>query len=344
MNAGAHNHQPAGIEAISYYLPPEQLTNEKLSSEFPEWSVDKIAAKTGIHTRHIAAPDVCASDLAYESAIKLFAEHNLNPQEIDFLLLCTQSPDYFLPTTACLLQERLGLPTTIGALDFNLGCSGYVYGLSLARSLIASGDAKNVLLITAETYSKFIHPKDKSVRTLFGDAAAATLIKAGGKGKIGTMIFGTDGRGGENLIVKKGGSRLSTIDAPSHEIEDEYGNIHNDQCLYMNGAEIFNFTLATVPASVNKLLLQTGWALDEVDLFVFHQANRYMMEALRKLLKIPAEKFQIFMEDCGNTVSSTIPIALYHAHLAQKIKPGSKVMLLGFGVGYSWAGCALAFH
>ena len=199
------------IEAIEFYLPEAVLSTDQLATEFPEWSAEKIDAKTGILERHIAAPDECASDLAVKAAEKVFKSGVCSPDSIDYLLLCTQSPDYFLPTTACLLQDRLGLRTSSGAVDFNLGCSGYVYGLGLAQGLIASGQAARVLLITAETYSKYIHHKDKSVRTIFGDAAAATVIGATHSAEplFGPFVYGTDGRGAHNLIVKTGAARAA---------------------------------------------------------------------------------------------------------------------------------------
>lgn len=328
----------AAIEAIEYYLPEKVLTTADLSAEFPEWSVEKIDTKTGIQERHIAGPEECASDLAVKAATKLFESGVCSRQSIDYVLLCTQSPDYFLPTTACLLQDRLGLPTHCGALDFNLGCSGYVYGLGLAQGLIASQQAAGVLLITAETYSKFIHPKDKSVRTIFGDAAAVTLLTAtdGDAPSIGPFIYGTDGRGGENLIVKTGGSRAARSTQSAVIAGDESGNQRSPDNIFMDGGEIFTFTLSAVPESVNALLEKSGHSLEDVDLFVFHQANRYMLEHLRKKLKLPAEKFVISMSHCGNTVSSTIPIALKQAVEAGRLKSGALVMLLGFGVGYSW--------
>ncbi len=333
----------AYIKAISYYLPPDILSNELLAGQFPEWSVEKISSKTGIRERHIAAADICSSDLAYESVKMLFTEHNINPGEIDFILLCTQSPDYFLPTTACLLQDRLNIPTTAGALDFNLGCSGFVYGLSLANSLIKAGEAENVLLITAETYSKFINPQDKSVRTIFGDAAAACLISKSENNTIGPFIYGTDGSGGQNLIVKEGGMRTPTNLSSSEEKVDEYGNVHNAANLYMNGGEIFIFTLKSVPSLISNLLQKANLSMDDIGLFVLHQANKYMLEALRKKIHIPEDKLFIYMEDVGNTVSSTIPIALYHALKEKRIFAGIKVMVVGFGVGYSWAGTIMQF-
>ncbi|HMH45528.1 MAG TPA: ketoacyl-ACP synthase III [Pyrinomonadaceae bacterium] len=330
----------AAIKAIEYYLPREVLSNQQLSSEFPEWTMDKIEEKTGILERSIAAKEECSSDLGIEAARKLFASGACRSDEIDFLLLCTQSPDFFLPTTACLMQERLGIPRDAGALDFNLGCSGFIYGLGLAQGLIETGQAKNVLLITAETYSKFMNPGDKSVRTIFGDAAAATLIRELDSGQnpslpnIGPFIYGTDGRGGDNLIVRNGGMRNPRSGCPA--TPDNQGNYRSDDNLYMNGSEIFAFTLRVVPNSVSSLLSRAGKRLEDIDLFVFHQANRYMLDHLRKKLNIPEEKFYIALRHCGNTVSSTIPIALKEALEEGKLKAGKIIMLVGFGVGYSW--------
>jgi 3-oxoacyl-[acyl-carrier-protein] synthase-3 len=331
------------IKAISYYLPEKRRSNENISEQFPEWSMDKIGAKTGISERHITAPDEFSSDMAVTVAEQLFSEYNIDRNTIDFLLLCTQSPDYFLPTTACILQDRLKLPTSAGALDFNLGCSGFVYGLGIAKGLISGGMAKNILLITSETYSKFIHPKDKSNLTIFGDAAAATLVSANtGLCTMESFVFGTDGAGAENLILKQGGLRYP-VQQNSEDIIDEYGNVRNERYLYMNGSEIFNFTIELVPMLATQVLQKADLNIDDIDLFVFHQANKYMLNHLRKKIGIPEDKFYMYMENCGNTVSSTIPIALYEANKVGKIKPGAKVMLAGFGVGYSWAGCVLDF-
>jgi 3-oxoacyl-[acyl-carrier-protein] synthase-3 len=321
----------AAIGAVEYHLPEGTLSNEDLEQAFPDWSVARVAAKTGILNRHIAAEDVCASDLAVAAARKLFAAGACRPDEVDFLLFCTQSPDHPLPTTACLLQDRLGLPTSAGALDFNLGCSGFVYGLGLAKGLIETGQAGNVLLLTAETYSKFLRPDDRSVRSLFGDGGAATLIRGrtdaapDGLPWIGPFVFGTDGKGKDNLIVPAGGLRRRLNGAGS------------DGHLSMNGPEIFTFTLQAVPRAVHDLLARAGKTMGEVDAFVFHQANRYMLEHLRDKLGIPPEKFVVEMAHCGNTVSSTVPIALKEAVTGGQLRAGALVMLVGFGVGYSWA-------
>lgn len=242
-----------------------------------------------------------------------------------------------------MLQDRLGVPKDAGALDFNLGCSGFVYGLGLAKGLIESGQARSVLLITADTISKLIHPEDKSVRLLFGDAGAATLVQGTSVGDvenfgsplIAPFVFGTDGRGTENLIVRAGGTR-KRCSGNGEGKADQTGNAFPSNCLYMNGPEIFTFTLQTVPQLLNQLLSRSGRKLQDIDLFVFHQANQFMLEQLRKKLNIPTEKFVIAMRHSGNTASATIPIALKCALQAGRLKAGALVMLAGFGVGYSW--------
>jgi 3-oxoacyl-[acyl-carrier-protein] synthase III len=320
------------IKAIEYYLPERTLSNEQLASEFPDWSIEKIQEKTGISQRHIAADSQYVSDLATKAAEKLFQNGICKPSDIDFILFCTQSPDYALPTTACLLQHSLGIPTHAGALDFNLGCSGYVYGLSLAKALIATEQAHCVLLVTAETYSKYIDPADKSVRTIFGDGASASLISGDffpsgvkqGAFQIGQFVFGTDGRGGQNLIVKNSGA---------HALP---GNGQSSPTLYMNGPEIFSFTLNVVPSMIEQLLIKANLTPDDINFYIFHQANLYMLEHLRKRINIPLEKTIVCLETCGNTVSSTIPIAFKEANNQERFRNGMRIMLVGFGVGYSW--------
>jgi len=329
------------ITHISYFLPEKTLTNDDLAIEYKSnWNSKKIYKKTGIKSRHIAATET-TSQLAVQAAEKLFSESGFPKDKIDFLLLCTQSPDYFLPTTACIVQDILGLPTSCGAFDFNLGCSGFVYGLAITKGLIAGGMAKNVLLLTVETYTKYIHPKDKSVRTIFGDGAAATLIthEEGDPCKIGEFVFGTDGKGASNLIVPAGAMAMPKSEETAKEMVDEQGNVRSLNNLYMNGPEIFNFTLDIVPDTVKSLLARAKLSMDDIDLFVFHQANKFMLDSLRDKIGIPEEKFYLNMEDKGNTVSATIPIAMKDALDEGRIRRGDKLMLVGFGVGYSWAGC-----
>jgi 3-oxoacyl-[acyl-carrier-protein] synthase III len=335
----------ARLKDISIYLPDTVLLNDELAAIYPEWPAEKIFEKTGICQRHIAAPEQTASDLAFEAANNLFSQKNVSPDEVDFLILCTQAPDHALPTSACILQDRLGLSKQTGALDINLGCSGFVYGLSLAKGLIETGAARCVLLLTADTYSKYIHPMDKSVRTLFGDAAAATAIVAeqSAQEAIGPFVFGTDGSGAKNLIVQAGLYRMPKNAETAIDETDASGNVRSLENLYMNGAEVMAFSLKEVPKAVNALLEKAGRSKDNIDFYILHQANKFMLEALRKKLKVEEDKLPILVEDCGNTVSSTIPIALFKLIAQGRLHRGQQLMLIGFGVGYSWAACLLNF-
>lgn len=327
---------------IAYYLPEKVLANEKLAALYEGWTAEKILAKTGIASRHVVAEHETALDLAERAANQLFDE-GVDKHTIDFVLLCTQSPDYKLPSSACLLQHRLGLSRGCGALDYDLGCSGFVYGLSLAKGLVVSGAAKNVLLVTAETYTKYIHPMDKSVRTIFGDGAAATLVDEVACKEIGAFSLGTDGKGAENLIVRTGGARCATD--PSAPVEtDASGNRRTINNVFMAGPEIFNFTLEIVPTTMAEVLTKNGLQKGDIDLFVFHQANAFMLDTIRKVNLIPREKFYIDLEDTGNTVSSTIPIALHRAAAKGVLKSGMRVMIMGFGVGLSWGATILTWR
>lgn len=324
------------IVAIASHLPEQVLSNDDLAALYPSWPADKILDKTGVQTRHIAAPGETAVDLAQAAAEALFARGRVSPADIDYLLFCTQAPDHILPTSACLLQRRLGLRTDIGALDFNLGCSGFVYGLSMAQALIASGQARRVLLLTADTYSKLIHPMDRGVRSLFGDGAAATLVEAveTDAPALGPFVFGTDGSGAENLIVPAGGFRRPRSPETAVVAEDASGNLRSADHLYMNGAAIMTFTLGAVPAAIDQLLARAGAKLDDFDAVVLHQASAFILDRLRRKLAVPEDRFVVALRDWGNTVSSTIPMAL--EPLVRDGRP-RRVLLVGFGVGYSWA-------
>ena len=332
----------AYIKAISYYLPERVVTNEELVKAFPEWSVEKVAQKVGVNSRHLAASDETAGDMAEKAARRLFEEYHIQPESIDFLLLCTQSPDYFLPSTACILQDRLGIPTSAGAFDYNLGCSGCIYGMAVAKGLIAAGIAKNILLLTAETYNKYLHPEDKSNRSIFGDGAAACLISTEGFAEIQDFVLGTDGKGADNLIVKTGAARHMLPTGKSQE--DDEGHIWYDDYLYMNGGAIFNFTLDAVPGMIQQLLEKHHLSQDDINYYVFHQANKFMLSTIRKFCVLPKDKFYINLENVGNTVSSTVLIGLKDCIERQVIKPNDTVMIAGFGVGLSWGGTILRFQ
>lgn len=329
------------IKAISYYLPENILTNEELAKEFPEWTTEKIEKKLGIKVRHITNENETAADMAVAAAERLFLEYGLERSEIDYLLFCTESFDYILPTTACLIQQRLALSNSIGVMDVGLGCSGWIASLSVAKGLVAAGIARNVLLLTAETYSKYLHPRDKGNRTIFGDGAAATWIGDSGIAKIGNFSFGTDGRGSENLIVKSGGSRHKM---PYNDLVfDDFGNPKSSDYIYMDGPAILNYTLDRIPTLVYDVLNKNQLAIDDINLHVYHQANKYIADLQRRKMRIELEKYYHCYENSGNTVSSTIPIALREALNDGSIMKGYKVLSVAQGLGYTWGGVALFF-
>lgn len=324
------------LRAIECCVPEQVLTNAELAEIYPEWTAERIVKKLGIVERHIAGADETAADLGVKAARALFASGVCQPSDIDYLLFCSQTPDYFLPTSACIMQDTLGIPQSAGALDYNLGCSGYIYGLSLAKGLIETDQANNILLVTADTYSKLFHPQDKSVRTVFGDGATATFIQGVNleKPAIGPFVMGTDGRGARNLIVATGAFRQRN--ATAQPSVDASGNLQSESHLYMNGGEIFTFTAEIVPKVVGDLLVKARLQKEEIDLFIFHQANKYLLDFLRKKCGIQEDRFVVYLRNFGNTVSSSIPIALKHCVDTGILCEGMTIMLVGFGVGYSW--------
>ena len=323
----------AAIGPIAVHLPEKIETNDQLQAEHPRWNMDLIAEKTGIKQRHIAGAAECSSDLGVAAAEKLFRDHAVDPATIDYLLFCTQTPDYALPTTACLIQHRLGLPTSIGALDFNLGCSGYVYGLSLADALIQSGTARRILLITAETYTKLIDPADRSLRTIFGDGAAATLIEAHDQPSLKGFHFGTDGSGADTLLASGCGFRPA---------EDAIRPRHKKRWksdLYMDGPSLINFTVGKVPDLADQILAAAKITLDDVSFLLFHQATYKMLNQLQQILNVREDQVPILLQNVGNTVSSTLPILINQMRQRGDMTCDMKNLLVGFGVGWSWAGC-----
>jgi len=322
------------IKAIEYVYPKNPITNEDLGYMYPDYDFSKFANKVGIEIRYWVKENETALDLAVEACEKIFLK--IRREEIDYILYCTQSPEYFLPTTACILQNKLDLRKDVGALDFNLGCSGFTTGVSLAKGLISSGQVRNVLLVTAETYSKYIHPQDRSNKGIFGDAAAATLISYSEDECIGEFLFGTDGSGYDKLIVKNGCSRFG-FDSNAEEVAYGTNNLYTDNHLYMNGPEIFNFTNKIIPDFTKDILAKNNLNLLDPSQYVFHQANAFMLNFLRNKIKIEQDKFFIDLRDGGNTVSCTIPIAL-KKYLSSKDSIDENIIIVGFGVGLSWSG------
>jgi 3-oxoacyl-[acyl-carrier-protein] synthase III len=326
---------------IASYLPEQILHNSEFESL--GWSVRRIEQKTGIVERRISGPDEFALDLAEHACRNLFSMPEVDPGAMDYLIYCTQSPDYLIPNNSSILQNRLGLPTTMAAIDITQGCSGYLYGLSLAKGVLQSGQSERVLLVTTETYSKHINPLDRSARSVFGDGATATCLDRDDAERIGHFVFGTDGSGADNLCVRNFGLRHRDDMAAAVEREDESGNVRSESNLFMNGPEIFSFTLRVIPQAVEAALHRSGLEMDAIDLFIFHQANGFMLEHLRAKMEIPPDKFPVMMRETGNTVSSTIPLVIERLMAEGKLDEGTRTLVAGFGVGYSWAATTLDF-
>lgn len=332
------------IEHISCYYPEKQLSNDELGKLFPGFKIQELTRLTGVHSRHITAHDETSVDMGVKAVMQLLEDTNVDRTEIGYLLFCSAGGDYITPPSACILHDRVGLPANCGAMDFNQGCTGFLYGLSLADSLIGAGQATKVLLVTAEAITKTIHPKDKANRSIFGDAAAATLLSAREDTTMARdFVFGTDGSKHEQIIIRQGRERFPSLGFPEGDFIDVQGNVRNHANFYMNGAEVFNFSVAKAPELVNELLNRYQLSFDQVDLFIFHQANQIILETIGRKLKIPKQKLIIEIEQTGNTVSSTIPIALKQLEQKGILKRGMTLLLGGFGVGFSWGGTLLKY-
>ncbi len=330
------------ILAVDYTLGEETLSYEELEQRFGAAAMKKVFSGAGIRNRRVAPRGVCGSDLALDAAKKLIERHAVDPAAIDLLIFCTQTPDYLMPTTACLLHDKLGLRKECACFDINLGCSQYVYGLSVANGMIVSGAASRALVLTGDTMSHTVNPMDRSAAPLLGDAGSATLLGMvnDGAGFLGFEL-GTDGSGAQYLMLPSSGFRLPVCAGTAVETTDAEGNVRSPQNFYMNGAAVFHFAISTVPKTIDRLLSRLGFSMEQVDLFLFHQANKYMLDYLVKKMRIPAEKTHFFLEEIGNTSGTTVPVVLTEAWRAGKAKPGGLVVLMGFGVGLSWAATAI---
>ncbi len=327
------------IQASHYHVPEKRLTLDDLSQRFDPKKMLAVAESSGIFERRVAESDVCGSDLAFQAAQELVEAYNIDTDSINAVLFCTQSPDYLLPTTACLLQDRLGIHKNCVAFDINQGCSQYVYGLYVATSIIRSEMAENVLLLTGDTPVKSLHPDDQSTVPLFGDAGTASLISATDEpGGISFFEMGSDGSHPEYLIIPAGGSRQPCSPKAFEPVIGKDGNPKTPMNLHLDGKSIFIFAIKIVPQMISNLLEKANLKLDDIDLFIFHQANRLMIETIMKKVKIPFEKTHYCLKYVGNSGGSTVAMAYTEAWRAGKLKPGKKVMFLAFGVGLSWGG------
>ena len=324
------------IKSIAYSLGTNRVDNQSLEHENPTWEMKKIVERTGVFSRPIALPDETALDLGERAVLNLFKLYPSLAGEIDTLIFCTQTPDYLLPGNAVLLHGRLGLPQNIMAFDISHACSGYIYGVGIGKSLIQSGMAGTVLLVTADTYSKLLHPEDRSTRPIFGDGAAATILSAGGGLVIIDMAFYTDGTKADRFIIESGGAKKKVPSGQLASKVDGSGRVRSEEHIYMDGLGVLSFFNSVVPKSVKKILEENNLSLDDVSVFLFHQASRLALEGIQKSLSIPKEKMIIDIEDTGNLVSSSIPVAFSRALKKAVIKPGQLVVVCGFGVGLSW--------
>lgn len=333
-----------GIDAIAYSLGKVTVTNKQLHTENPYWDMSKTLERTGVISRPIAGPGVTALDLAHEAAIEVLKKLELNASDIDALIFCTQTPDHVLPPNSSLLHGRLDMPTEVMAFDISHACSGFMYSLGIARSLIASEAAHRVLVITADTYSRLVHPVDRSIRPLFGDGAAAAVVSAHKPCMtILDMHFGTSGKHADRFIVKNGGARHTASMLDEDVVPDRSGRIDSPNHIHMDGIGVLSFFNNAVPAAVRKILTQNNKSLDDVSLFVFHQASQLALEGIARSLKIPESKMVIDMADTGNLVSSSIPVVLAKLLANGAFAKGQLVVLCGFGVGLSWATALVQF-
>jgi 3-oxoacyl-[acyl-carrier-protein] synthase-3 len=313
------------INKVTYYLPENTVDCFELDKEKPEWKISEKFAKTGVRYLHHAAADETTLDMACKAAEKALE----NIEELpDTIIVCTQTPDRLLPHCAAMLQDRLGLPKSTLCFDLNLGCSGYGYGLGTAYSYLESGLSKRVLLVTVDNYSKVVSPDDSKCYILFSDGASATIIDRPKQKPI--FRFGTDGARSEAIVCKNSGISVVTDHTEDTTIAKPL--------FEMDGYGVFLFTLGTIPTEITKLLKTADLNLDDIDLFVFHQASRFVLESIGNKLQIPKEKLIIDLEEVGNTTSSSIPIALKRAEESGKLKRGNKVLTFGFGIGLSWSG------
>ena len=333
--------QGVRIAGIASAVPSSVMTLDDDIRAFGEDDSRRIFKNTGVRVRHVTKAGMCTSDLCVPAAERLLRDLAWPRNSIDLLVLVTQGSDYPLPATACLLQHRLGLSSGCAAFDVNLGCSGYVYGLSVAASFLMGGGFRRALLMVGDMSSCSAAPQDRSVSPLFGDGAAVTALEADASAPPMVFVLGTDGSGAPHLILPVGGSRRRRSPGSNERTLRSDGNIRSDEDVYMNGLEVLTFTLNNVPPLIKAIHEASGWSNDDVDHFVFHQASVFMLKTLARSVGLPMSKFVVGMEDYGNTSSASIPLAIC-AKLREGLEGHSKKLILaGYGVGWSWGAVAL---
>lgn len=326
------------IRGISACVPKDTINNQFDSIFTSEEEAKKFIDTTGIANRHsVLDRDLCTSDLCMEAANQLLANLKWDRSEIDCLIFVTQTPDYILPATSCILQHKLGLPNDCYAMDVSLGCSGWVYGLSVISSLLNSGTMKKGLLLAGDTTTVTKSARDKSTFPLFGDAGTATAVEFS-PGSTGIKFnFGTDGKGYDAIIIPDGGFRNFFSPESLFVSEVEEGIFKNRLQSILNGPAVFTFGIVKAPKSIKALLDYFGIDDTVVDYYVFHQANLIMNEKIRNKLKIPSEKVPYSLNEYGNTSSASIPLTICHRLKDQASSEKLTIMACAFGVGLSWA-------
>jgi 3-oxoacyl-[acyl-carrier-protein] synthase III len=329
------------VNDIAYYLPENVLTNEQLDSEHPDWNIHRAAQRTGVLSRRIAKKGETALDLSIQACEIMFSDYPELRDKVDAVVCCTQSPDYIMPPNSAILQKKFGLRKNLFAFDFNLACSGYIYGLEIIRGLLMAKTAKNILFFTADTYSKYISYDDRATATLFGDGGAVTWISATPEvpkpllQEVIASEFYTDGYNHDKFIIPAGGCRTPKDADTGELVADQNGNKWSQEHINMDGMSVLTFVNTIVIPEIGRFLEKNNVSVDQIDKFIFHQASAIALDSIQRKYRIPKEKVFRNLENVGNVVSASIAVAVKDAFNAGVISPGDTVLLGGFGVGFS---------
>ena len=330
-------YQGIGITAMAAAVPKQIINNYEYTEYFPTDQVKEVVDKVGIYERRFADENTCSSDLCFAAAEKLFEDNNIDRSEIDLLIFISQTPDYRMPATSITLQHRLGLPGSCIAFDINLGCSAFMYGLSVAYGMMQGGHIRKALILDGETRSKVYSPKDRRSAFIFGDAGVAALIECNEKFGKSYFSLNSDGSRADLIMIKGGGYRhMSSIETLQEKVVDEYGNIRSDEHGYMNGGDVFNFVIREVPRDIKKTLAYADKTADSFDYIIFHQANNFINSYIAKKMKLDTSKIPSTIEKYGNTSSVSVPLTIV-SELKDKMEGNKELLMSAFGVGMTWA-------
>lgn len=332
-----------GVSALSAAIPSTIIDNYNYTRYFDKDQVKLVVDKIEIYQRRFADDKTCSSDLCFAAAERLIMDNNIDKADIDLLIFISQTPDYRMPATSVLLQDRLGLSNSTVAFDINLGCSAFLYGMSVAFSMMSSGNFKKALILDGETRSKVYSPKDRRTAFLFGDGGVAALVERNDKFGKSFFSLNSDGSRGDLIKINAGGYRMpSSMETVKEKVVDEYGNIRSEEQGYMNGSDVFNFVITEIPKDIRRLLSYSGTSIEELDYCVFHQANNFINHYLAKKLHLDSAKIPSTVEKYGNTSSVSVPLTIAD-QLNGKMSGYKKLLLSAFGVGMTWASAIVPF-